>query len=216
MPKTKTKAKSAYFQTKASDILQQVNNSNHLLKSICIMPKISFSAQQHKEVPVLLVRRHTFYLLTAILGSFLWLLIGILFNLTWHLTLKNVVSDSLLLKIQTFTLLYAVGITISAMIYALSKWFYNLFLITNYRVIDLDFRTLNKTSWTDALLSKIEDTEVRNTGLIESMLDLGDIYVQTAGSKDKIEIRRVPKPMKVQNILLELAQNMKNHEHNND
>ncbi len=197
----------------ASHVEKTGIGTKHFLKAICVMPNLKFASQQTKEIPVLLVRRHPIFLIFGILSAFLWLFVGIVFNLAWKITLKGLVSESLLLRLEGFTLLYAVGLTITSMIYSLSKWFYNLFLITNYRVVDLDFRTLNKTSWTEALLDRIEDIEVRNTGFLESLFNLGDIFVQTAGSQDKIEIRRIPKPMKVQNVLLELAQNMKKHEH---
>lgn len=180
--------------------------NRRIFGDLCVMPKLKFESQEKSEVPILLVREHPLYLILSIFGSFMWLVVAIIFSITFSTALGATVSSSLLTRIKSFTILLGISVSITSAIYAFIKWYYNLFLITNHRIVDLDFTTLSKTSWTEAPLNRIEDAEVRNIGLLESMLDLGDVYVQTAGAKEKIEIRRVPKPMKIQDILLDLAE----------
>ncbi len=209
--------KQTSYNTIMTKIIKKSYSAHSTLKTlnrgafndICVLPDLKFETQERKERPILLVREHPLYLITSLLGSLVWIVVAILFNMAIGGVLKGQVSPSLIVRMQTYTILLGFGITISTAIYKFIKWFYNLFLVTNLRIVDLDFYTLGQTSWVEALLANVEDAEVRNVGFIESLFDLGDVYVQTAGHKDKIEILRIPKPMKIQDIILDLAHESK-------
>ena len=77
-------------------------------------------------------------------------------------------------------------------------------IITDKRVIDLDFTSLLSHTSSEARLDKIEDVTHKQIGLISSIFDIGTLYIQTAGAKAEIEFDYIPRPRDVQDILYDL------------
>lgn len=90
------------------------------------------------------------------------------------------------------------------------NWYFNVTLITNEKVIDIDFELLYKAVDL-APLQKIEETDSVTAGIIGTIFNFGDVFVQTAGAKVAIEMKNIPKPAVVADIILDLAG--KPHEH---
>jgi len=83
-------------------------------------------------------------------------------------------------------------------------WFFNVFIITNRRVIDVDFYSMVHKDISSAKLESIQDMSVVTAGVFASLIDFGTLYVQTAGQNPKIEFEDIPHPSKVTKILNEL------------
>jgi hypothetical protein len=80
-------------------------------------------------------------------------------------------------------------------------------LITTRRVVDVDFSNVLYKEISVTVLSKIEDSTVKEAGFIGSLLNYGDVYIQTAGSSENIEFMEVPKP----NIVVGIVNNLMGH-----
>jgi len=92
-------------------------------------------------------------------------------------------------------------------IYAFEKflsWYFNLFLITNQRVVDIDFRNLLNKHFATADLSMIQDTSSSVRGLFGTFFNYGDVLIQTASEKNQIIFEKVPNPEKIIKLLQEL------------
>lgn len=89
-------------------------------------------------------------------------------------------------------------------------WYYNVFLITNERVLDLDFYGFFHTESSEAALEQIQDISHTQGGLVQLIFDFGNVYVQTAADLDRIEILGVAKPAKIHQILIDLKEE---HDH---
>ena len=83
-------------------------------------------------------------------------------------------------------------------------WFFNVYLVTDERVVDVDFYSLLYKQISDAGLEKIQDITYRVKGLAGSLINYGDILIQTAGEQPNIEFEAVPQPAEVVKILNEL------------
>lgn len=83
-------------------------------------------------------------------------------------------------------------------------WLFNSFIITDERIIDIDFYSLIYKIVNYAQIDKIEDVDTRVGGVLFSLLDAGDVVVQTAAEIPQFEIDRVPHPSKVAKLLSEL------------
>lgn len=84
------------------------------------------------------------------------------------------------------------------------EWYYNIYVITDERIIDIDFYSLIYKSVSEAKISKIEDVTATTAGVIGATFNYGTITVQTAAEKREFEFAKVPRPATVTKLLNEL------------
>ncbi len=84
------------------------------------------------------------------------------------------------------------------------KWYFNVFFITNKRVMDVDFYNIINRKVTDAELKNIQDVTYMTSGAIGTVFKFGNVLVQTASEIPELIFLRVPDPEKVANVLDDL------------
>lgn len=84
-------------------------------------------------------------------------------------------------------------------------WYFNATLVTNEKIVDIDFESLLHKSVDLAPLSKIEEADSTIRGLLGTFFNFGNVTVQTAGSKIAIEMKDTPHPAQVADLILDLA-----------
>lgn len=89
------------------------------------------------------------------------------------------------------------------------NWFFNVYIISNKRLIDMDFAHLLNRNISEAPLRNIEDITYTVKGLFQTIFDYGNVNIQTAGEKREIEFDLVTNPSKVQDILSDLVSEIK-------
>lgn len=167
--------------------------SHKFLHSFCIRPDVRFDIQEKDEEVILVLRAHPITLLPWIINSI------ILFIL---LILVNIVFGSILSPAQFFLLNLTVIIFIlSYLWFNFLAFFFNVGIVTNKRVIDIDFSTVIYREVTDANLDKIEDITSKSGGYFASLFDYGNVFIQTAGTDVNIEFLKIPKPAQVVGII---------------
>ena len=197
-----SKKQSAYKKLKElSDI--------SLLHSIKVYPKVRFDGQEHDEKIILFLRQHPYVLAEALFYSILILIMGfvIIFAVgTLPLTTHNKMTITLSLTILTFA-----G-SISMFFFSFTKWFFNVFMVTSTRIIDLDYITIFDSRWSGAALQSIEDVSHSTPGFLSTLFDMGNLYIQTAAEREEFEIKRISKPRDVQDIIMDLVENAKKND----
>ena len=83
-------------------------------------------------------------------------------------------------------------------------WYYNIYIITDERIIDIDFYSLIYRSVSEAKIDKIEDVTATTAGLFAGVFNYGNITIQTAAEKREFDFNKVPQPAKVTKFLNEL------------
>lgn len=81
------------------------------------------------------------------------------------------------------------------------SWLYNVTLITDQRVVDIDFSNLVVESGGATKLSQIEDVSYEQVGVLSSLFDYGNVTVQTAGAASNFLFAGVPHPEKVVHLI---------------
>jgi len=76
-------------------------------------------------------------------------------------------------------------------------WYYNVYLITNKRVVDVDFHGVMYKSISEAPLSRVQDVTYNMGGFMQVVFNYGMVFVQTAGEVQNIEFESVPHPDQV-------------------
>ena len=175
---------------------------NHLRneKGSVFMPfprNTSFLGKEDDESVVLILRKHWQFLLPTILECIFLLLLPFILSVI----IPNLPNRGLFV----FSLfLVSLLISSSLLIYRYVRWFYNVNIITDQRVIDMDFETLFSHKTTEARLEKIEDITFKQIGIFSNLFDIGSIYIQTAGAKSEIEFKGIHNPKQAQDILSDL------------
>ena len=83
------------------------------------------------------------------------------------------------------------------------NWYFNVFIITDRNVIDVDFHSILFKNIDVAPLRNVEDTSSQTAGVFGSLFHFGDVYIQTAGSSKSIEFHNVPTPHRVADFVLD-------------
>ena len=172
-------------------------NGNPLAAYIAKPPRAHFESQAESEHVVLLLRRHPvtnipWIVLTILLASVPFLLSFIPMFAFFPVRFQPVIL------MGWYMIVFA---------YALEKflsWFFNVMIITDERIVDIDFENLIYKRISSAKTQNIEDVTGTTGGFIRSLLDFGTVIVQTAGVEQEFEFLDVPHPDRVIKLLNEL------------
>ena len=166
---------------------------------------VSYLDQQPDESVQILLRRHvvtnTGWLLASIIGIFVPPLLG-------HLNPGQYEGLGILTRIplSTLSLVTLLWYTVVAG-YALQNflnWYYNVYLVTSERLVDVDFTGLLRYSSTETALHQIQDVKHKQGGLWQMLFNYGQVEAQTAGTKQNIIFEKVPRPARVADIVTDL------------
>ena len=80
-------------------------------------------------------------------------------------------------------------------------WFYNISLITNIRVIDIDFADVIYKNVAATKVIEIRDVSFTQTGAIRTIFDYGDVLIQTEAATDVFDLQAVPRPGHVVDVV---------------
>lgn len=84
------------------------------------------------------------------------------------------------------------------------KWFFNVYILTDERIVDVDFVSLIYKNISAAKIDNIEDVTAVQGGFLASLFDFGTVTVQTAAEKREFEFAGIPQPNKVTTIINDL------------
>src|SRR4030042_2588275 len=84
------------------------------------------------------------------------------------------------------------------------SWFFHVNIVTDERIIEVDFVNLVYREITDANIDQIQDVTVEVGGALRTLLHFGNVVIQTAAEVPKIEFEAVPNPDMVAKVLREL------------
>lgn len=190
------KAKST--KNKAEPVSLKLEGSHNLLASFVTRPKsINFESQKDDETILLLVRKHW-------LTNFPWIFFGLVL-LVVPIIFRNFPAIALLpIKFQIFVFIGWYLIVLAYFFDRFLDWFFNVGIITDQRVIDIDFYGLLYKEISDAELSKIQDVTQKVVGAIRTVFDFGNVVIQTAGEKAMLEFEDIPHPDRVVKLLQDL------------
>lgn len=87
-------------------------------------------------------------------------------------------------------------------------WFFNIYIVTNERIIDIDFQYLLFKRFSQAELERIQDITYTAGGIFATIFHYGSVYVQTAGELPNLEFLAVPRPDKVVEKIRSLMENL--------
>lgn len=175
------------------------HNKNHLERGRKISKKISFSNQKENEEIILFLRAH-------FITNFPWIAISvILITLPIIiLVISNFIDSSfpfVTAELIFILILFYYLITFAYAFINFMKWFYNILIITNLGIVDIDYSGLLYHDVAFTKLNLIEDVNYIKTGFLRSLFNFGDVFIQTAGGKENLEGIGIPNPSDAAHII---------------
>jgi uncharacterized membrane protein YdbT with pleckstrin-like domain len=85
------------------------------------------------------------------------------------------------------------------------NWYFNIYLLTTKRVMDITFSSILLKSVDLAPLENVEEADSTTAGLFGTIFNFGDVAIQTAGAKVAVQMLKVPNPTQVADLILDRA-----------
>ena len=198
----KPKTSSANYAQRVYDLLGHTKTP---FSSFLVRPKfLSFREIDEQEEIYLAMRAHWFTNVRWVFTTILMLLVPIALNYFSYF-------HNLPLKYQFILTLYWYCFTF---IFAFEKflfWYFNIFLVTNERVVDIDFINMFNKHFAEADLNVIQDVSSSVRGIFGTIFNFGDVLIQTASEINQISFDKIPNPEKVIKLLRDLRELEENH-----
>ncbi len=83
-----------------------------------------------------------------------------------------------------------------------TRYFLNVWVLTNQRIVDIRQHGYFNREISSMSLSRVQDVMTDVTGVLPSLLDIGTINVQSAGTVDEFHMRGIPRPERMRDLIL--------------
>lgn len=189
-------ARTASASKKAPDFVDEKRTIMTPLTAFAVSPEgVRFETQEKEEEVVLFLREHLIVMLpSALLVLLLAISPVVLFPFLLHfLQLPVVIPTGYFIVGAAFWYVVTFGVAIMSFL----RWYFNIYIVTDRRIVDIDFIHLLYKEFSEAHLDKIQDINYKSSGIFAAFFDYGDVFVQTSGAIPEIEFLAVPKPVKV-------------------
>lgn len=166
-----------------------------------VCPNRRFVNEQDDEEIVLLLRAHP-------ITNLKWMLLALVM-----LVLPEVLSASgmfagvpikFMLMGRLVWYLVTLGFAFEKFLY----WYYSVVIVTNERIVDIDFVNLLHRTVSYATLNHIEEPLVAAGGLVRSLFHFGDLSIKTAAETPTVEAMAIPYPDRAIRVISELAEEL--------
>ncbi len=181
-----------------SSVMRRERPSSNPLKAFAAKPsRMFFDAQHTEETVLLLLRQHPVTQWKWVFITILLIFVPILFS---YVPLLTFLPERFHFVALLGWYMLVVGFALQAFL----DWFFNVYIITDERIIDVDFYALLFKNISYAKLDKIEDITAITSGTLGAIFDFGTVKIQTAAATTEFEFEHVPHPSKVTAFLNEL------------
>lgn len=157
-------------------------------------PHVYFENQEAGEEVILFLRQHPIVMLP-------WVIVSIL-----ALTLPSIfiffppyasMPGNFQFVVSVMWYMFVFG-------YALARfmsWFFNIYILTDERIVDIDFTNILFRKVSTAKIQDIQDVNVMTSGAFQTFFRYGNITIQTAAEVPEFEFLNIPNPDKVGTII---------------
>ena len=169
---------------------------------------VRFESQQEAEILYFLLRKHPITNLGWMILSIIMVLLPV-FLITMFAGLGINTFQYVEANVQALILVLWYLLTMFFTFESFLIWYFNVYIITNKRLIDVDFKGLWTKRISETALSQVEDATYETSKFFHILFDYGNIFVQTATEKSEFEFNSIPKPGIVHDKFTDLVENFK-------
>jgi hypothetical protein len=90
-------------------------------------------------------------------------------------------------------------------------YYLDVWIVTNDRIINIEQKGLFRREISELRLENVQDLTTDIGGIVKTFFDFGDLYVQTAGKRERFLFKSIPHPERVRDIVLVLSEGKRNN-----
>lgn len=182
--------------------LHSAHHTTNPLASFADNPSgVCFDTQEKGEKIILLVRQHLISQIGALLEIIGLLLLPAVIGpavVLLGINIFDYFEPRQLFWVGAFWYLLCFGFAF----YKFLHWYFNVYLLTNERIVDFDYKGILHIETAYANLNQIQDVSPKIIGFFGTFFHYGNVYLQTAGEKQEFEFHHVAKPDEVAKKIL--------------
>ena len=168
------------------------------LASFLMVPYgINFETRESEEKVILFLRKH-------FITNIPWIFTGLIMLLAPIVVMYLSILESVPSNFRFIFMMIWYLITMADILESFLTWFFNVNVITDERIVDIDFHNLIYKEVSDANIDKIQDVTYKMGGVIRTLFNYGDVMIQTASEVPNFDFSAVPYPDKVAKVLQDL------------
>jgi len=172
------------------------------MHAFCVYPKTTFEGQNKNETVILLLRAHPITQIPWIISAVALFIVPTFISF--------LLKDFFQVRQLIFLIGFWYAFLYSYILINILNYLFNVGIITNERIIDVDYFNILYKEVNMTVHSQIQDVTTKTGGFIRSMFRFGNIFIQTAGAEINIEFLDIPQPTKAARIIHDLMQAISN------
>lgn len=173
--------------------------------------EIHFPGQHKNEKIILFLRRHWFIFLVRlvlIIAAILLLIFVYFLFSSMNSNFSESEYHNLVLFGESLATLFIWNFFFILWLdYYLDAW-----IVTDERIINIAQRGFFNRDVSELKLMNIQDVTSEIIGVIPTLLNYGDIFVQTAAEKEHFAFHQIPHPNRVKNVIIQLQEKKRIYE----
>jgi|SRR3989338_1326266 len=178
------------------------SESARALSVFCKNPKgVSFQTQKHNELIILFLRAHLITNVSWLVLSLILITLPIIALIFLPKLGINFSASSQTIRFTGVYIFFYCLIVFSYVFINFLHWFYNIFLVTTERIVDVDYSDIVMHNIASTNLNHIEDVNYTQSGFIPTLFNYGNLFVQTAGNERNFEALSISKPREATHII---------------
>ena len=163
-----------------------------------------FQGQRENEDVLRIIHRHWFNIILQYIGIgcatiFLVVIFSILPKAA-PITTDALPPLLLLFLLNTFLLFIWLYVFLIWVDYYFDVW-----ISTNERIVNIEQKGLFNREVSELQFSRIQDVTSVVDGFIPTILNFGDVYVQTAAEEERFVFRQIPDPYTIKDMVMQLS-----------
>jgi len=164
--------------------------------------------EPHEEV-VLFLRRHWIDFLKIVFYTSLLICVPFLLFAVLKILGQDLIANPTFQPLLAILLPAYALIVFSITITEITDYWLDTWIVTTERIIDINQSGLFKRLVSEVHLHQIQDITSETSGMLETFLTYGDVYIQTAGTKERFQFINIDNPNEVKVRISELVKECK-------
>lgn len=176
------------------------------------MLKFYLPNSHEDEKIIMLLRRHWFIIIRRLT---LWLFVAafpVIFILLAPSIAQTMFASPALHIILVASLSVYYLFVWLFMFHGFVDYYLDTWIVTNERIVNIEQKGLFSRTVSEQKLFRIQDVTSELNGVFPTVLNYGEVYVQTAGEKTRFIFKQVPDPQRVAKKIIEIIEYSKRYQ----
>lgn len=190
--------------TKKVQKSQKIAEKAHMsiLSSFAENPQgVLFQDQKKDESILLFLRPHYLTNLPWVLGGIVFVFLPLVIVKGLPMFGIDFFSSEIASHFMATYLIFYYLIVFSYLLINFLTWFYNIFLVTADRIVDINYSDIVIHNVSETKLSHLEDVRCAQSGFIPTLFNYGNLFAQTAGASENFEAKSIPQPKEATDLI---------------